>query len=536
MKSKIFSDELCQKLLINNRYIKGISDKAHLTNMLWGKFRSYNVDENYNRTSDCYVFTFKEPVSSKELVEGLSSLNYSIFELKGPIVGIERSSTKYGDETADLKFDTSDLKEALAFQVWDGNMDYQDKRLGTPVYEKEQKFKSKWSKLSTSERSALTKAYWKTVETKFYSKPTMPTRKFKLSSKSRLFSQPGYKTSYHIGDSVTTHDGVKIKITDMFLMAGSLTPSAYVTYDYELPDGEKGKEENSYLRLISLIRGDKSIDPSRMFSAEDQVSKEDGLKTVQDIIDSLDKQIESEPDNSSLKMFKGALNGIVEKHADGDKDLTVEEVLSKLEDSLKDASDEDKGKFKMFVGQIKHLAKSFSRSNPKSKSFSETMDPRMKDIVYQILYEIVNHKTEGVSVDAMYEKWVNDYDLDDILSVFSKSDVTKIQQTVKSMVNKSTGRLFSFHESSDRDYDDLTNGSNDKAYYPRYPNSTEFVPFVDKSVKTKEGTFLVKSVRWDRMEYTLNGKGVQKFNMMDPDNTNHLDDILALYKNTYSTK
>ena len=62
-------------------------------------------------------------------------------------------------------------------------------------------------------------------------------------------------TKLKIGDTLTTPDGVKIKIKNIYVTRFHMSrPETQVDYEYKMPGGKKGKETNSIVVLQGMVK------------------------------------------------------------------------------------------------------------------------------------------------------------------------------------------------------------------------------------------------------------------------------------------
>lgn len=70
---------------------------------------------------------------------------------------------------------------------------------------------------------------------------------------SKLYENVGFE-KIESGKTYTTQKGGKVTIKDIFIDATQEIAEAYVTYEFETQDGQKGEETNRFGIVVDVIR------------------------------------------------------------------------------------------------------------------------------------------------------------------------------------------------------------------------------------------------------------------------------------------
>jgi hypothetical protein len=69
----------------------------------------------------------------------------------------------------------------------------------------------------------------------------------------KLYENVGFE-KIESGKTYTTQKGGKVTIKSIFIDATQEVPEAYVTYDFETQEGQKGEETNRFGVVVDVIR------------------------------------------------------------------------------------------------------------------------------------------------------------------------------------------------------------------------------------------------------------------------------------------
>jgi hypothetical protein len=74
------------------------------------------------------------------------------------------------------------------------------------------------------------------------------------STISKLYEAESGFEKISIGKEYVSKKGNKFKVLDIYVHASSLVPDAYVTYEFETLEGQKGEEINRFMVFVDMLR------------------------------------------------------------------------------------------------------------------------------------------------------------------------------------------------------------------------------------------------------------------------------------------